>query len=81
MPNRVFVIGADKRPLMPCHPARARKLLKKGRAVVWRMAPFTIMMLDRTASNCEPNQLESRRQSVTRKYSRRSANAGNKLPA
>ena len=56
MPNRVFVIGADKRPLMPCHPARARKLLKKGRAVVWRMAPFTIMMLDRTASNCEPNQ-------------------------
>ena len=56
MQNRVFVIGADRRPLMPCHPARARKLLKKGRAVVWRMAPFTIMIKERTVDNCEPNQ-------------------------
>ena len=32
---------------MPCHPARARKLLKKGRAVVVRLHPFTIRLRDR----------------------------------
>jgi 5-methylcytosine-specific restriction endonuclease McrA len=56
MQNRVFVIGADKQPLMPCRPARARILLKKRRAVVWRIEPFTIMLLDRTQENCESNQ-------------------------
>ncbi len=56
MQNRVFVIGADKKPLMPCRPARARILLKKGRAVVWFITPFTIMLIDRTQANCEPNQ-------------------------
>ncbi|MEW1890603.1 RNA-guided endonuclease IscB [Streptomyces sp. IBSBF 3010] len=35
-------------PLMPCHPARARELLAKGRAVVARHAPFTIRLKDRT---------------------------------
>ncbi|WP_246101271.1 RNA-guided endonuclease IscB [Streptomyces cyaneus] len=33
---------------MPCHPARARELLGKGRAVVARQAPFTIRIKDRT---------------------------------
>ena len=56
MQNRVFVIGKDLLPLMPCRPARARILLKKGRAVVWRIEPFTIMLLDRTTDNCESNQ-------------------------
>ena len=27
------VFSSDRQPLMPCHPARARKLLAKGRAV------------------------------------------------
>ena len=32
--SRVFVLDRRGTPLMPCHPARARKLLAKGRAVV-----------------------------------------------
>jgi 5-methylcytosine-specific restriction endonuclease McrA len=32
---------------MPCHPARARELLSRGRAVVTRHAPFTIRLKDR----------------------------------
>ncbi|MGR6971129.1 RRXRR domain-containing protein [Streptomyces cynarae] len=35
---------------MPCHPARARELLRKGRAVVARLVPFTIRLKDRTQS-------------------------------
>ena len=40
----VFVIGQDKKPLNPCHPARARILLKTGRAAIWRVYPFTIIL-------------------------------------
>ncbi|MGA5139168.1 RRXRR domain-containing protein [Streptomyces azureus] len=39
---RVFVLSRDGKPLMPCHPARARELLGKGRAVVVRQVPFVI---------------------------------------
>src|SRR5688572_14419880 len=39
---RVFVLGKNNRPLMPCSPPRARRLLKEGRAVVARRFPFTI---------------------------------------
>ncbi|MFI6008227.1 RRXRR domain-containing protein [Streptomyces sp. NPDC051243] len=34
--SRVFVLSKEGQPLMPCHPARARELLGKGRAVVAR---------------------------------------------
>lgn len=44
---RVFVLDAKKRPLDPCHPARARQLLKSGRAAVFRRYPFTIILKDR----------------------------------
>lgn len=43
----VFVVDEKKCPLMPCHPARARELLRKGRAVVIRLHPFTIRIKDR----------------------------------
>ena len=43
----VFVLDKNKKPLDPCHPARARKLLTKGRAAVFKMYPFTIIMKDR----------------------------------
>jgi hypothetical protein len=39
--QRVLVVDKNKQPLMPCHPARARKLLKNGRAWVFRRYPFT----------------------------------------
>ncbi len=46
--QHVFVLSSDRKPLDPCHPARARKLLKKGRAAVFRRYPFTIILKDRT---------------------------------
>jgi 5-methylcytosine-specific restriction endonuclease McrA len=43
----VFVLDKNKQPLDPCHPARARQLLREGRAVVFRRYPFTILLKDR----------------------------------
>jgi len=42
--KRVSVLSENRIPLDPCHPARARELLKKGKAVVFRRAPFTIIL-------------------------------------
>lgn len=42
--NFVFVLDTDRRPLSPCHPARARELLRKGKAAVFRRYPFTIIL-------------------------------------
>ena len=44
--SRIFVLDRRGDPLMPCHPARARKLLGRGRAVVVRLHPFTIRLRD-----------------------------------
>src|SRR5260370_40616595 len=40
----VFVVDVEKRPLDPCHPARARRLLAQGKAAVWRRYPFTLIL-------------------------------------
>jgi hypothetical protein len=32
--TRVLVLDAEQHPLAPCHPARARRLLSAGKAVV-----------------------------------------------
>lgn len=42
--NHVFVLDTNKKPLSMCHPARARTLLKEGKAAVLRTAPFTIIL-------------------------------------
>lgn len=42
--QKVFVLATNKRPLAPTHPARARQLLKKGKAAVYRRYPFTIIL-------------------------------------
>lgn len=44
--NQVFVLSSTKKPLMPTRPARARKLLTAGRASVYRVQPFTIILKD-----------------------------------
>lgn len=44
MQNYVFVIDSSKCPLNPIPPARARELLTKGKASVFRMYPFTIIL-------------------------------------
>jgi hypothetical protein len=45
---RVFVLDKNLQPLDPCHPARARELLNKGRAKAFKRYPFTIVLQDRT---------------------------------
>ncbi len=45
---KVFVIDNNRKPLDPCCHARARILLKRGRAVVFRRYPFTIILKNRT---------------------------------
>lgn len=50
----VAVYSSDKLPLMPCHPARARKLLRNSRAVPHHIRGiFGIRLLDRTRAECE----------------------------
>lgn len=57
---RVFVLDKNLQPLDPCHPARARELLQKGRAKVFKRFPFTIVLQDRTADNSvtHPHQIK-----------------------
>src|ERR1700680_854456 len=40
----VFVCNLDGKPLMPCTPAKARKLLRDGTAKVARRCPFTLQL-------------------------------------
>jgi len=40
----VFVVNNDGTPLMPCKPAKARKLIRDGKAQVIRRTPFTIKL-------------------------------------
>ena len=42
-----FVLDRNQQPLTPCRMARARILLKSGRAAVFRVFPFTILLKDR----------------------------------
>lgn len=56
--QRVFVLDQNKQPLMPCHPARARALLNRGRAAVYRRAPFTLILKARTGGDTQPVRLK-----------------------
>lgn len=42
--NYVFVLDSNKKPLDPCHPSVARKLLQDKKAAVFRLFPFTIIL-------------------------------------
>ena len=56
--QRVFVLDKNKEPLMPCNPARARQLLKSGKAAVYRCYPFTITLKDREGDDMQPIQVK-----------------------
>jgi 5-methylcytosine-specific restriction endonuclease McrA len=56
--QRVFVLDKNKQPLMPCNPARARQLLKSGKAAVFRRYPFTIILKDREGGDVQPIQVK-----------------------
>ncbi|WP_331717492.1 RNA-guided endonuclease IscB [Actinoplanes derwentensis] len=45
--SRVFVLDQAGKALQPCAPARARQLLRAGRAAVHRRTPFVIRLRDR----------------------------------
>lgn len=40
----VYVLNKHGHPLMPCSPAKARHLLKEGKAIVKKRTPFTIQL-------------------------------------
>jgi len=44
MTPKVFVKDLEGKPLLPTHPARARKLLREGKAKVSGVVPFTIQL-------------------------------------
>ena len=48
---KVFVINQNNKPLMPCKPRKARKLLDSGRAKVKHLTPFTIQLIHKTGGN------------------------------
>ena len=54
MQNRVFVLDNQEQPLMPCHPARARELLAKNKAAIFRRFPFTIILKQREGGQTQP---------------------------
>ena len=56
--NKVLVLDTNRKPLMPCYPARAKKLLSSGRASVFRRFPFTIILHDRTVEESVLQEVE-----------------------
>ena len=57
---KVFVSDRHKKPLMPCTPRRARKLMESGRARVHKRFPFTIRLTDRTLEESAVQDVELR---------------------
>lgn len=53
----VFVLDSSQKALNPTHPARARKLLKTGKAAVFKRYPFTIILKEEVV---EPSNQELR---------------------
>lgn len=51
----VFVIDTNKKPLDMCHPAKARKLLRNGKAKIYRKEPFIIILNKGVDKNVENN--------------------------
>jgi len=56
--QRVLVLDKNKKPLMPCHPARARQLLRDGKAAVFRRFPFTIILKYREGGEVQDVRLK-----------------------
>ncbi|MGW0841988.1 RRXRR domain-containing protein [Streptomyces sp. NPDC002787] len=75
--GRVYVLSKGGKPLMPCHPARARELLEKGRAVVAQQVPFTIRLKDRTLAESEVDGVQLRTEQATLRVRHRGPGTGN----
>jgi hypothetical protein len=57
-PNYVFVLDTNHKPLTPCKPSLARKLLKVGKAKVFRLYPFTIILKKEVTEDPRPMTLK-----------------------
>jgi 5-methylcytosine-specific restriction endonuclease McrA len=57
-PNFVFVLDANKKPLTPCKPSVARRLLGLGKAAVFRLYPFVIILKKEVDEAPEPLTLK-----------------------
>jgi 5-methylcytosine-specific restriction endonuclease McrA len=53
-PNFVLVIDTNLKPLTPCTPCIARKLLKARKAAIYRQYPFTIVLKKAVTASPEP---------------------------
>jgi len=56
--QRVFVLSNTQQPLMPCHPARSRALLRQNKAAVFKRYPFTIILHDRETGDTQPIEVK-----------------------
>jgi RRXRR protein len=54
----VFVLDERNKPLLPCSEKRARRLLRRGRAVTHRRHPSTIRLKDRVGGDVGPVRLK-----------------------
>jgi 5-methylcytosine-specific restriction endonuclease McrA len=54
----VFVLDSTKQPLDPCHEARARALLRRRKAAIFKRYPFTIILTDRVGGNVSNHRLK-----------------------
>lgn len=50
----VFVLSSTKKKLMPTNEYRARKLLKSGKATIYKHRPFTIILTGRNDGDTQP---------------------------
>ena len=57
-PNYVFVLDTNRKPLTPCKASLARKLLKVGKAKVFRLYPFTIILKKEVTEDPRPVTLK-----------------------
>lgn len=57
--NFVFVLDTNRKPLKPCQPAVAKRLLKAGKAAVFKRYPFTIVLNKAVEKAIEPMELKS----------------------
>ena len=58
--SRILVVDQERRPLMPCTPARARMLLKSRKAAILRRFPLVWMPQPPLRSVCGPDRVALR---------------------
>jgi len=53
-----LVLSSTKKPLMPCTPKRARLLLERKKAAVFKLYPFTIILKNRADGETQPLEIK-----------------------